>query len=1022
MSLVLGLDIGIGSCGWAVINCKSWRVIACGSRCFEVPENPKDKKLTNAVRRQMRGQRKVIRRRRHRLGSVRGLLTKYGLSLPGPTLTGTQAGRVWHLRAEALRRRLEPAELASVLIHIAKHRGFKSNSKRDRDNQSESGKLLDAIAAHENKAVLGGYPTFGTMVAQHPDFVARKRNTKDEYGLTPRRQEIEREACAILEAQRRLGNSIVTEEFQEDYRGIAFRQRPLQDSARLVGRCLLEPKERRAAKHCPSFERFRYLSKLATLRVSRAGEMPRPLGEKERQRALGLIGKTKDISYRQLRRAIALDEDERFEGLSRRAKDPESAKLGSFEATLLLEETLGKVHFKNLMNSHADAMDEAMAAIVFYETPETIEGKLTETELAEDDRERLMAALGSFSRFRGAAHISARACRNLLPLLEQGMGYPQACTAAGYRHWKMGGSRLEAVNNPVVRKVLRECVRQIEVVIGTYGEPDEVHLEMARDVGKSIEDRNSIHTANERRHAERERHRKRYEELLSAAPNDDELAAFEMWEEQQQKCLYCDAGISATALTAGDNSVQVDHILPFSRSGDNSFRNKVLAHTRCNQEKGNRTPFEWMEGDPQRWEAFAARIDVHQGLHHQEKRNLKNKTFKQREDVYRDRHLNDTRYAMRVLRVELAARFGKLGDSSSFFAVPGAMTAMCRRAWGVDSLKKGGQLGDRDHALDALVVAAISRGTLIKATRSYQRLEVEGRGRFIPDVETPIEDRAAFRRMLGEAAMSVFVSRSETRRGRGALHDATLYGMRESPEGTVQTERKLVSQLKPADLERLLGDPARHEVVRNTLATWLADAAAAGIKPEKLYKESPPRMPTRDGSPGPAIRSVRLKRKPSKSGLILKRGSGEAHIDLDSMTRVDVFAKNGKFFLVPIYAHQVVNKRDYPEPPMHAVTSGKAEENWTNLDATYEFLYSLYPGSLVEAVTRSGEVHEGYFRSLDRSNGRVSYSRHFDYDSKAQERFKTKTLKSFRKLHVDRLGNRSEVRKEKRVWRGVALS
>jgi len=1018
---VLGLDIGIGSCGWAVIETAPWEIVASGSRCFEVPELAKNKKLTNAVRRKARGQRKVIRRRRQRLEDVRGLLDKAGLPRPGRTDSGTVAGHVWQLRAEALERLLTPGELAAVLIHIAKHRGFKSNRKRDRDNQAESGKMLTVIQARERD--LGArYPTFGAMMAQAPEFALRKRNSKDDYRHTPLRSEVEREARKILSAQRDLGNTYGGASFEEDFVGIAFRQRPLQDSVRLLGRCRLEPKQPRAARHCPSFERFRYLSKLATLRVSRGSEAPRPLTEVERDKALELAGKSREISYSQLRKAIGLAGDERFEGLSRRAKNPESASLGDFQATTLLAEVLGEVELADLMARTPQQLDDAMAAIVFHETPETIDAKLAGIGLDEAVRHCLIDNVGMFARLSGAGHISACACRRLLPLLEAGLGYPQSCERLGYKHWDMGGSRINSVKNPVVRKVLRECVRQIEVVIATFGKPDEIHLEMARAIGKSAKERDDIDTANEKRRAERRRNRDAFEKLLDTEPRDDELAAFELWQEQHHRCLYCDRAISCKALTAGDNSVQVDHILPFSRSGDNSFRNKVLTHTGCNQDKRDRTPFEWMADDAERWQAFMVRVDAHTGLHHQKKRNLKNKSFAARESAYRERHLNDSRYAMRVLRIELRARFGELGEGARFFAVPGAMTAMVRRAWGVDSLKKDNILGDRDHALDALVVASVDRSRLQQATAAYQKVEIEGRGRFVPPVRTPVDDAAAFRRALAEAALGVFVSRSETRRGRGALHADTLYGLKDTPDGTVQTERKPVSALKPADLDRLVGDPERCRCLRAALAAWLDAAARAGVKPDKHVLDHPPRMPTRDGSPGPVIRSVRLVRKALKSGLPLQRGEKIAHVDLETMVRADVFTKAGKYYLVPVYAHQVANRRDFSQPPNRAVVAHKAESEWAEVDATYEFLFSLYPGSWIEAIDRSGEVHEGYYRSLDRRTASISFSRHFEFDSKAQLRVGTKTLRSFRKFNVDRLGHRSVVGKERRVWHGAALS
>jgi CRISPR-associated endonuclease Csn1 len=72
------------------------------------------------------------------------------------------------------------------------------------------------------------------------------------------------------------------------------------------------------------------------------------------------------------------------------------------------------------------------------------------------------------------------------------------------------------------------------------------------------------------------------------APDDNELLRYELWLEQKHHRVYSNAYISPNQLVATDNSVQIDHILPYSRSGGNSFRDKVTAP--ANQEKRDRTP------------------------------------------------------------------------------------------------------------------------------------------------------------------------------------------------------------------------------------------------------------------------------------------------------------------------------------------------------------------------------------------------------------------------------------------------
>jgi CRISPR-associated endonuclease Csn1 len=1034
MARVLGLDIGIGSCGWAVVELPEideatgevlgeFAITACGARCFDVPEEPKTKELKNKARRQARGQRRVIRRRRQRIRAIRRLFAAQGLPAdPGPLPRGTCGDLVWHLRAAGLDRRLEPAEWARALVHIANHRGFKSNSKRDRDNRSDAGKMLQAVGATD--ARLAAWRTFGEMLARDQDLAQRRRNRSGSYERTPLRARLEEEVVKLFAAQRRLGNPAASPEFETAYRQFAFLQRPLQTSEELIGPCRFLPAEKRAPRHAPSFERFRFLSRLANLKVCPPSARPRFLTEEERRKAQALFAAQKTVTFKTLRKAIGLPAGTGFDGLPLRKDDPEASRFAEFEGTLALRESLGAARFAELLARSPERLDAAATALIQLDDVDQIRTRLREAGLAADDVAALTSddGLARFSQFSGTGHISTAACRRLIPHLEAGLVYSDACRNEGWDHAAIGLSRVQDVRNPVVSKILRECTRQIAVVLREVGPVDAVHLEMARDVGKSVEERQEIRKGVDERGAQRERNRDEFEKLLRRRPNDEELLRYELWSEQNHRCPYTfpdeDAYIPPECLLATDNRVQVDHIFPYSRSGDDSFRNKVLCRVSANQEKRRRTPFEWLGEDEERWRLFEARIQGLKQMHPQKRRKLLARAFADRESQYRERHLNDTRYAMRVLRHELEILFPTLG-SRRLFPRPGAITFLLRRAWGLDELKKGGALGDRDHALDAIVLACTSEALLNRLTRLHQELEELGTGRATPLVETPLgsspQARERFRQEVKKAAEAVFVSRPETRRGRGPAHDATLYGFERGTDGEeTQYERRNVWELKPADLDRLKGDPARNGTLRSVLAAWLERARQAGIKPEKLWQGDPPRLPN-----GPPIRRVVLARPSTKAGIKLHRGDAEAHADQASMVRVDVFTKAGRFYLVPVYAWQLVS---LASPPMRAIKSLAGENDWYEIDDTFVFLWTIYSGSYLKAVGSDGSEFQGYFRSLDRSNGRVSFSPPSNADSKAQQRFTTKTLKSFLKYHVDRLGRLHRIEKEPRLWHGEVCS
>ena len=138
--LVFGIDLGIASCGWAVLRHPSdaeptGAIEAIGSWMFDVPETSEKKIPTNQIRRGNRLLRRVVRRRAQRMATIRRLSKEHGLLSSDDRDSLKRADTdPWELRARGLDKSLKPAELAVALGHIAKRRGFKSAAKRKEAN------------------------------------------------------------------------------------------------------------------------------------------------------------------------------------------------------------------------------------------------------------------------------------------------------------------------------------------------------------------------------------------------------------------------------------------------------------------------------------------------------------------------------------------------------------------------------------------------------------------------------------------------------------------------------------------------------------------------------------------------------------------------------------------------------------------------------------------------------------------------------------------------------------------------
>jgi CRISPR-associated endonuclease Csn1 len=311
---------------------------------------------------------------------------------------------------------------------------------------------------------------------------------------------------------------------------------------------------------------------------------------------------------------------------------------------------------------------------------------------------------------------------------------------------------------------------------------------------------------------------------------------------------------------------------------------------------------------------------------------------------------------------------------------------------------------DRHHALDALIVAATTEAALQRLTRAFQESENIGAHRDFARLDLPWPGFVA---EVTTKLTSVFVSRAERRRARGEAHGATIRQVVGQPGSEVVVyERKKVEDLKETDLKRLK-DPERNAKVLHALKEWIATGKPTDRKP--LSPKGDP------------IAKVRLQTS-KKTDVLIREGAA----DRGEMVRVDVFRKANnrgvwEYYIVPIYPHQVANRSAWPTPPNRAVQAYKPEEEWPEMDNQYEFLWSLYPFSLVELVKPDGEIIEGYFRGFHRSTGALEISPHHSRDI-VRQGIGARTLRSVRKFAVDRLGRRFPIARETRTWHGEACT
>jgi CRISPR-associated endonuclease Csn1 len=396
---------------------------------------------------------------------------------------------------------------------------------------------------------------------------------------------------------------------------------------KLIGKCTFEHDEYRAPKSSYSAERFVWLTKLNNLRIKHSGE-ERPLNAAERQAVLPMPYKLAKVSYKQLRKELekqtGFSADATFSGVTytrRDKKEPEDATLIELKAWHELRKAFDKAGIESSwqrISGEPETMDGIARVLSIYKTDDEIRPNLLGLGLGDKEAEALLEL-----DFKYFLKLSLKAIRNILPHMEQGKRYDEACELAGYQHSlpvQLGSRRFlppisrSEVRNPVVYRALNQARKVLNALIREYGAPTAIHVELARDLSKSWEERMDIKKGQEAFKEEKEKSLELFRETFPGhSPKGQDLAKFRLYREQDGQCAYSLKPIDIHRLLE-EHYAEIDHILPYSRSFDDSQPNKVLVLWEENQNKGNRTPFEYMGSDEARWREFEAWVRGHKNL------------------------------------------------------------------------------------------------------------------------------------------------------------------------------------------------------------------------------------------------------------------------------------------------------------------------------------------------------------------------------------------------------------------------
>lgn len=1058
INYILGLDIGIASVGWAMVEIDEEENPIClidlGVRVFERAEVPKTGDSLAMARRLARSVRRLTRRRAHRLLRARRLLKREGVlqaaDFDENGLIKSLPNTPWQLRAAALDRKLTPLEWSAVLLHLIKHRGYLSQRKNEGETaDKELGALLKGVADNAHALQKGDFRTPAELALNKFEKESGHiRNQRGDYSHTFSRKDLQAELNLLFEKQKEFSNPHVSDGLKEGIETLLMTQRPaLSGDAvqKMLGHCTFEPTEPKAAKNTYTAERFVWLTKLNNLRILEQGS-ERPLTDTERATLMDEPYRKSKLTYAQARKLLDLDDTAFFKGLRYGKDNAEASTLMEMKAYHAISRALEKEGLKDKkspLSLSPELQDEIGTAFSLFKTDEDITGRLKDRVQPE-----ILEALLKHISFDKFVQISLKALRRIVPLMEQGKRYDEACAEIYEDHYGKKNTEEEIylppipadeIRNPVVLRALSQARKVINAVVRRYGSLARIHIETAREVGKSFKDRKEIEKRQEENRKDREKAAAKFREYFPnfvGEPKSKDILKLRLYEQQHGKCLYSGKEINLGRLNE-KGYVEIDHALPFSRTWDDSFNNKVLVLGSENQNKGNQTPYEYFNGkdNSREWQEFKARVETSRFPRSKKQRILLQKFD---EDGFKERNLNDTRYVNRFLCQFVADHMRLTGKGKRrVFASNGQITNLLRGFWG---LRKVRAENDRHHALDAVVVACSTVAMQQKITRFVRYKEMnafdgktidketgevlhqkthfpqpweffaqeamirvfgkpDGKPEF-EEADTPEKLRTLLAEKLSsrpeavhEYVTPLFVSRTPNRKMSGQGHMETVKSAKRLDEG-VSVLRVPLTQLKLKDLEKMVNrerEPKLYEALKARLEAHKDDPAKAFAEPFYKYDKA--------GNRTQQVKAVRIEQV-QKTGVWVRNHNGIA--DNATMVRVDVFEKDGKYYLVPIYSWQVA-KGILPD---RAVVAFKDEEDWTVMDESFEFKFVLYANDLIKVQLKKDSFF-GYFIGLDRATGQISL-RHHDLDkSKGKDgiyRIGVKTALSFQKYQIDELG------------------
>ncbi|PTJ17863.1 type II CRISPR RNA-guided endonuclease Cas9, partial [Staphylococcus simulans] len=970
-SYILGLDIGITSVGYGIIDYETRDVIDAGVRLFKEAnvEN-------NEGRRSKRGARRLKRRRRHRLQRVKKMLFDYKLLNEDSEISGINP---YETRGKGLSEKLSDEEFSAALLHLAKRRGVHNVSDVEEDTGNELS--TKEQIARNNKALEDKY------VAELQ--LERLKEQGEVRGAANRFKTSDyiKEAKQLLKTQS--NHHKIDETFIETYISLLETRRTYYEGPgegspfgwkdikewyeMLMGHCTYFPEELRSVKYAYNADLYNALNDLNNLVIARDENEKLEYYEKF-QIIENVFKQKKKPTLKQIAKEILVNEED-IKGY--RVTSTGKPEFANFK---IYHDIKGITSRKEILEN-ADLLNQIAEILTIYQSAEDIQEELAELEpkLTQEEIEQISNLTG----YTGTHRLSLKAINLILDELWHTSDNQMTI----FNRLKLVPKKVDLsqqkeiptslvddfILSPVVKRSFIQSIKVINAIIKKFGLPKDIIIELAREKN-SKEAQKFINEMQKRNRQTNER----IEKIIKETGKEKAkflIEKIKLHDMQEGKCLYSLESIPLEDLLNNPYHYEVDHIIPRSVSFDNSFNNKVLVKQEENSKKGNRTPFQYLSSSDAKisYETFKKHIlNLSKGKGRVSKK--KKEYLLEERDINRfsvqkdfiNRNLVDTRYATRELMNLLRSYFRVNDLDVKVKSINGGFTSFLRKKW---KFKKERNQGYKHHAEDALVIAnadfifkewkKLDTTNKVMENQTVEEQQAEN----MPGIETDDEYKEIF--VIPRQIQSIkdfkdykYSHRVDKKPNRELVND-TLYSTRKDDKGNTliinnikglydKDNDKLKNLIKKSPEKLLMyhHDPQTYQKLKTIMEQYSNEK-----NPLYKYHEETGNYLTKYSKKdnGPIIKKVKYYGEKLNAHLDITNDYSNSQNKIVKLSlkpyRFDVYLDNGGYKFVTVKNLDVIKKEGFFKIDSNAYEKAKSEKK---IDGNAVFIASFYNNDLIK--------------------------------------------------------------------------